>query len=1842
MTTQQVLITTDDLAHAQSLLENGQLSEMYDYLASKGDRYSTLAKGVVEGNTVSGKAALEFMEHTAIQQGKAWGEAENQDIRVSMATSYLEALNSTLVDEGGVLQRELEAGEIEEFHDDVFEKSGLGVNAWTLKAPFTLLGEAEAQRYWGEVLESAGHFDKEIALTLSTVERLGDLYLTVQTTAVNQEEIDSTRQDINDWFGKLSNVDAILDITAVTAVATVGYIGDSITDTATTALDSAFATFEAFQNLFDQDGLEEEAFENGTNPDTYDHEVDVSTDFTHGNIEQETSTSEEVAADVQDGNVYNTGNASVNSSTANEGGTWSIANASITEGYQPGRSNLETNQVSNQVSDIWYSPLVSSEPTPAPVTPDPWDLSFIFDFSTDLAEIDPLVLDLDGDGIELTPFADQYLFFDIDNDGSQERTGWVGKDDGMLVHDLNADGQINDITETLSEYYGAEKGTGAIFDSSFAALASLDSNNDGVINASDEAFAELKVWQDANQDGVTDEGELQSLTDLGITELSLADSSDGAFIGGNEVKSNSTYVGANGGSQTLAAVNFIADPNGLSEQVDGTGKRIEVQEGSATYSVGDNNGETVDATDKAVSNIIGGIGNDVVTGNAEDNWLVGSLGEDQLSGGAGNDYLVADAADIEATQANIQGGDGFDIVQFVGDKGVTFNLQASQVEMAIGTDQADHLISGSSSQSIIDGGAGNDVIIGGSADDVLNGEEGSDTLYGHLGDDLIRGQRGDDRLVGGGGEDILQGGLGNDILFGNIGEDLLDGGQGNDYLDGGEGYDVAQYSGSYADYVVEANDDGTYRVTDRRTDSADGIDTLKDIEALNFADINEVRIDGDNPLPVKDSIRVSAEADGRTYRVAMSDLLVNDLDYQEDTLSLTEAFNAKGGTVSIEGDEVVFLLDEGFTGIPTFSYRVQDANGNNGVQVGVTNSTQTAEMSAQVTLILDHHPDDPNFVDQWYLSDINVLPVWQDYTGKGVTVAITEVGPWDGEEYGQIDYSHPDLLPNIDAESLRTQNPNIEPTQHATLVAGVIAAARNDIGSVGVAYDATLISAGISEGDVSALLNWQNYDVVNNSWGPEDQFSHTITNGVGEGFSYTLLENAVTYGRDSLGTIMVMAGGNDRQTGHDTNGSDLTNNRYGITVGAINAEGDLGNLQIASDPFSNPGSSILVSAPGSNITSTSRLVENEQGSTFGGDYETAQGTSFAAPIISGVVALMLEANPNLGWRDVQKILALTAKQIDDPNTEWQTNGATNLNGGGMHFSNDYGFGLVDAEAAVRLAESWSYQNTSANEEEAIYQSGEVNLAIPDDGNELSSTITVTDSIQLESIEVTFDLQHAQMGDVEIVLISPDGTESILVNRPGVAPSGETAGRGQGEFEGTWTTSSTHHWGEDSAGDWTLVLRDKVTGETGTLESWELRLYGEQGSEDDLYVFTSEFNGQINGLQGEIGGIDTINTAALTSNTVINLDGVSHINGHDFSLQISEDEKEALIVEIEAALAETQHSFSMVNSDLAATETQLEAANITLADGIITLGNLYTAVTEKEVIVNQAIANYNAWYESFGRGNELISNGSILLLDNTLDASDPRYIVKTYSAGNLGISEYEADYSAYQNVINIYNNANNDYNSSIDTHNALYSELLAVEESIPLLAAEVAELENQVLTLQQELQVLEDELSSVSSIASNALIENAVSGIGDDQLIGNQADNILSAGRGNDVLTGAEGNDALYGGDGNDTYHYQKGDGNDVIDDFSGSDVLILKDINASEVSISREGNDAVITVNPTGETIRLSNQFLFSVINTITFANDEQWSEEDIAEYASWIRGTEANDTLSGSTGDDHLEGGKG
>ncbi len=131
---------------------------------------------------------------------------------------------------------------------------------------------------------------------------------------------------------------------------------------------------------------------------------------------------------------------------------------------------------------------------------------------------DPLVIDLDGDGFEMLSVEDG-VHFDEDNKGLAERTEWTGPKEGLLALDINGDGKINDGSELFGTSTHLPDGT--IAQSGFEALVQYDQNGDGVIDAQDEIFASLRVWQDKNSNGVTDEGELHTLADLGITGISL-------------------------------------------------------------------------------------------------------------------------------------------------------------------------------------------------------------------------------------------------------------------------------------------------------------------------------------------------------------------------------------------------------------------------------------------------------------------------------------------------------------------------------------------------------------------------------------------------------------------------------------------------------------------------------------------------------------------------------------------------------------------------------------------------------------------------------------------------------------------------------------------------------------------------------------------------------------------------------------------------------------------------------------------------------------------------------------------------------------------------------------------------------------------------------------------------------------------------------------------------------------------------------------------------------------------------------------------------------------------------
>jgi subtilisin-like proprotein convertase family protein len=316
----------------------------------------------------------------------------------------------------------------------------------------------------------------------------------------------------------------------------------------------------------------------------------------------------------------------------------------------------------------------------------------------------------------------------------------------------------------------------------------------------------------------------------------------------------------------------------------------------------------------------------------------------------------------------------------------------------------------------------------------------------------------------------------------------------------------------------------------------------------------------------------------------------------------------------------------------------------------------------------------------------------------------------------------------------------------------------------------------------------------------------------------TALELGITNGRNGKGAIFTFASGNSFTEGDDVNFSGWTNSRYTISVGAVGKDG------LHAD-YSSPGAALLVSAPAGGNKDIGHLM------TAGLGVETCvdsgQGTSFACPVVSGVIALMLEANSELSWRDVQGILAISSKNVDaDTEDDTQT-----TNGAGIWHSNWYGFGIINAKAAVEASLEWDLYT---DELQAIGMSEDENVVLADeDGNEFVSEIKLgpgadkyPEDFIVESTVVLIDLSHYNRGDLEIELVSPFQTTSIL--HPGKRPENSQLNEDE-----RWKLMTVKNWGEDPTGTWKLKIRDLVdredTADKNVFQGWQLVVYGRSGS-----------------------------------------------------------------------------------------------------------------------------------------------------------------------------------------------------------------------------------------------------------------------------------------------------------------------------------------------------------------------------------------------------------------------------
>ncbi|NCR49967.1 MAG: hypothetical protein GPJ12_13550 [Microcystis aeruginosa S11-01] len=359
-------------------------------------------------------------------------------------------------------------------------------------------------------------------------------------------------------------------------------------------------------------------------------------------------------------------------------------------------------------------------------------------------QIDPLIVDLDNNGIKVTNLDNSLIRFDIDADGYSENVSWTN--DGLLTVDLNHDGKINNITEIFSEYF--KDGSA---NSGLEALKTYDTNNNGIISSTDTQFNQILVWQDLNQDGISQPNELKTLAQHNITSINLNAIASESIQDGNIIKKRSFFNRADGTGGEISDVAFLVTQTGFKVIQTATGIQIVAENDQAAsllihkqttplnlniatanvqVASGNTGNDTLYTTNTRDVFLSGEAGNDKLTGNSGNDWLIGGEGADQIIAGAGDDLLYIDAQDTK-----IDGGDGTDIAIVTTPNGITLDLGTTKLEMALGNDGNDTFTNSSAFSVTIDGGKGDDSIQGGTGKgeiDTFTGGIGRDTFI--LGD----------------------------------------------------------------------------------------------------------------------------------------------------------------------------------------------------------------------------------------------------------------------------------------------------------------------------------------------------------------------------------------------------------------------------------------------------------------------------------------------------------------------------------------------------------------------------------------------------------------------------------------------------------------------------------------------------------------------------------------------------------------------------------------------------------------------------------------------------------------------------------------------------------------------------------------------------------------------------------------------------------------------------------------------------------------------------------------------------------------------------------------------------
>ncbi len=826
-------------------------------------------------------------------------------------------------------------------------------------------------------------------------------------------------------------------------------------------------------------------------------------------------------------------------------------------------------------------------------------------------------------------------------------------------------------------------------------------------------------------------------------------------------------------------------------------------------------------------------------------------------------------------------------------------------------------------------------------------------------------------------------------------------------------------------------------------------------------------------------------------------------------------------------------------------------------------------------------PNDPLYASQWHLSMIGQLGygtgstpflglerVWADYRGHGIKVGIWDTG---------VQKTHWDLDANYDSSrqvtisgTLNDGQPLTSSDGHGTSVAGLIAAENNGLGGVGIAFETKITAVRIFGGKDDINSAWSRYLLTLDSLGQFDVTNHSYGGYPDFKVSADVVKfaNASINGRNELGTINIKSAGNNNIDG---NGDALDASRYTVTVAALDSTG-----KIAS--YSTYGAHILVAAPAGSVTTDLLGTGNGYDGLLNNDYTNQfGGTSAAGPVTVGVVTLMLSANNALGWRDVQNILAYSSVGAGslyggpktNENLSWKWSGADNWNGGGLHYSEDYGYGLINAFNVVRMAEVWNILNpnaaTSKNESVAT---GTFQIAKPiADLATTTYTFSVSQNVSLEHVDLTLNLTHSNFTNLRISLMSPDGTTMSLYN-------GSTGTASTSDYGLSYTFGIDGLRGESSFGTWTLQIQDVVKRDSGTLNSVAFNGYGSTVTNNDVYHYTDEVltvlaaSGQSSRLtlSDTNGGTDWIDAAAMYRNLDLNLN-----ENHSSTLAGTTFLTIASGTQIENAIAGDGNDQLTGN----AADNILDGMR---GDDIIygMLGNdtldggsgSDTAVFAGSKEAYTFTANNGITLVSGPDGNDQLTNFEYLqFADSTIP--DPSVSVTPVDTTHpMLLSFSPADNAA---AVAVGSNIVLTFNESVQAGNGAFN----IYDSTGALWKSISASDTTLVTISRDTVTINpaDNLTDVSNYyvlvgktAIKDLADNNFDGISDKTAFNFETAfnfTTINGTNGTDKLNGTVGDDHIYGLSGNDTLNgnagkdlLDGGSGNDTLNGGTGNDTLI--------------------------------------------------------------------------------------